>query len=332
MKKQYNFAVIGCGHIAQRHAIEASKQGKILAVCDANIDKAKFFANQYQCNYYTTLDELLRKEPELDIACICTPNHLHATQTIQCLKSDLNVICEKPMAIKIEDARKMISTSESTGKSVFVVKQLRYYPHIQFIKSLLTNHQLGKIFSFHINCFWNRPETYYLAWKGKKETDGGTLFTQFSHYIDLILWLFGDVHNFQFLAKNYSHPKIEFEDTGILSYTMSCGTIGSFNYNVTATRRNLENAISIFAEKASFKLSGPFLNHFEYFESDSIEIPEHLMTKNNLGTIAGHEKVFENILNALEGRENATLKAEESIKSIELIEKIYSSINNNSMK
>src|SRR4030095_2280179 len=132
-------------------------------------------------------------------------------------------LCEKPMAITTHDAQEMINTEKQTGKRLFVVKQNRYNPPVVFVKKLIDEKKLGRILSFQMNCFWNRPASYYQSsWKGTKNMDGGTLFTQFSHFIDLLYWLLGDVSKVTGQRKNFSHKgSIEFEDTGVAILEMN---------------------------------------------------------------------------------------------------------------
>lgn len=316
-----NFAICGCGHIAARHARAAIKHGTLTAVCDSDISKAKQLASQFNCIAYSNLSEMIAKE-KIDVVSICTPNYLHSTQSIECLQKGKHVICEKPMAITVKDAEDMICASKKNGRELFIVKQLRYYPHLLYLQQLFNTGQLGKIFSFHINCFWNRPDEYYKEWKGTKQKDGGTLYTQFSHYIDLILWLFGEVEDVQFISGNFAHEKIDFEDTGIVNFVVKNGAIGSLNYTVNAYQQNFENSITIFARYGTIKLSGTKLDKFDYFNVKGID-DTPLIAQINTHKDQSHFKVYEDVVTALAGKANTALKAEDSITSIRLIEKIY---------
>lgn len=319
--ERINFAISGCGHIAARHALAAANYGELVAVCDHNIEKAVTLAAQFNCKAYGNLTEMLAQE-NIDTVSICTPNYLHAPQSIECLQKGFHVVCEKPMAITGNDAEAMIHASKTSSKELFIVKQMRYYPHLLFIKQLLNAGTLGKVYSFHINCFWNRPDAYYKDWKGNKEKDGGTLYTQFSHYIDLLIWFFGDVQEIQFTSGKLAHERIDFEDVGIVSFKMRNDAVGSLNYTVNAYGHNAENSITIFAENGTTKLNGAMLNNFEYFNVKNIEkLPDFVQM--NTHKDQSHFKVYENVVNALTGNNHNALKAKESIASIKLIERIY---------
>ena len=188
------FAIIGCGRIARRHAEQISKAGRLAAVCDIVRANAEELAAPYQARVYTSIEELLHNEPEVSIISVCTPNGLHASHSITALRAGKHVLCEKPLCLSVSEATEMIHVANIADKKLFVVKQNRYNPPVQFVKQLLEDDKLGPIFSFQINCFWNRPNEYYLdTWKGTKTLDGGSLFTQFSHFIDLLYWFLGDV-------------------------------------------------------------------------------------------------------------------------------------------
>ncbi len=190
----YKFAIIGCGRIAQRHAEQVARVGRLAGVCDILNERAEALAGQYEAAPFYSLDSLLSSSLDFDIAVICTPNGLHAEHSIACLRAGLHVICEKPMALTVGDCTKMIDAAEAAGKKLFIVKQNRFNPPVAALKEKLEQQALGKIFSMQLNCFWNRSKAYYKDdWRGTKELDGGTLFTQFSHFIDLMYWMLGEV-------------------------------------------------------------------------------------------------------------------------------------------
>ncbi|HMG83685.1 MAG TPA: Gfo/Idh/MocA family oxidoreductase [Ferruginibacter sp.] len=323
-----NFAIIGCGRIAKRHAEQIARLGNLKAVCDTNIDRAKELADQYNATAYFSIDELLAAEKSIGVVSICTPNWLHAEHAIKALNAGNNVLCEKPLSIKVADGKKMIQAAEKAGRRLFVVKQNRYNPPVIFLKNLIDTNTLGKIYSFQINCFWNRPETYYTSWKGKKELDGGTLFTQFSHFIDLLYWLLGDVADTKTITKNFAHPSIEFEDTGIVLFTMKSGAIGSLNYSVNSFEKNMEGSITIIAEKGTVKIGGEYLNELAYCRVAGITAPD--LPKGNTvneygsyqGSMSNHDKVYENLIKTLQDPTHSFAGADEGLKTVEIIERI----------
>ena len=324
-----SFAIIGCGRIAKRHAEQIIKQGILIAVCDIIPQKADAMASFFNTKSYHSIEELLAVEKKLDVVSICTPNGLHAIHSIKALNAGINVLCEKPLCINTTDGKMMIRSANEAGKKLFVVKQNRYNPPVAFLKDLINTGKLGKIFSFQINCFWNRPNEYYNSWKGTKDLDGGTLFTQFSHFIDLLYWLLGDIETVKTNTKNFAHPLIEFEDTGVVLFQMKTGVIGSLNYTVNSFNKNMEGSFTVFAEKGTIKIGGQYLNELEYCNVEGINNPE--LPKGNpangygfyQGSMSNHDKVYENLVKALKDDAHEFASAEEGLKTVEIIERIY---------
>ena len=324
------FAIIGCGRIAKRHAEQIIKTGQLVAVCDINVEKCNAFATNFSATPYNDLQNLLDNEPDLSVVSICTPNGLHAEHSIQVLKKGIHVLCEKPLCIAAKDGVLMIKAADEAQKKLFVVKQNRYNPPIVFLKNLIEQNKLGEIYSFQINCFWNRPDEYYTDWKGKKDMDGGTLFTQFSHFIDLIYWMLGDVETVKSISKNFAHPTIEFEDSGVVLFEMKNKAIGTLNYTVNSFAQNMEGSFTVFGEKGTVKVGGQYLNELEYCNVKDVEVPT--LPKGNTangygfyqGSMSNHDKVYENLVQALQNPEHDFASGLEGLKTVEIIEKIYS--------
>lgn len=323
------FALIGCGRIAERHAEQMTRQGNLLAVCDIIPEKANALAARYQARAYYSIEEMLKQENGLQVVSICTPNGLHASHAIKVLEAGIHVLCEKPLCIQVEDGLKMINSAKKAHKKLFVVKQNRYNPPVVFLKELISTQKLGTIFSFQLNCFWNRPPEYFTGWKGTNELDGGTLYTQFSHFIDLLYWLLGDVSKVTATRKNFAHPGISFEDAGIAIIEMENGAIGTLNYTVNSFEKNMEGSFTVLAENGTVKIGGQYLNELEYCHVAGIGHPE--LPKGNpanaygfyTGSMSNHDKVYENLLQALENETHEFASAEDGLKTVEIIQKIY---------
>ena len=143
--KKINFAIIGCGRIAYRHAEHIHNKGNLLAVCDIKSENADKLGEEYNVKAYYHIDELLKNETDIDVVSICTPNGLHAEHTIKSLRAGCHTLCEKPMAIKVADAGQMISESLKSSKRLFIVKQNRYNPPVAAMKKAIDDGKLGKI-------------------------------------------------------------------------------------------------------------------------------------------------------------------------------------------
>lgn len=334
MEKEIKFAIVGCGRIAQRHAKHIGNSGKLVAVCDIDYEKAQTLGQEYQARCYKALEDLLKSEVDsIDVVAICSPNGLHATHSIQSLKAGFHVLCEKPMAISVADCGEMIKTAESCNKRLFAIKQNRFNPPIAEVKRLIDEGVLGEIYSVQLSCFWNRNFDYYAnSWKGTKDMDGGTLYTQFSHFIDLLYWMIGDVKSAKGIGKNYAHQGvIDFEDTGAVILEFHNGAIGTINYTVNSYGGNMEGSLTIFGEKGTVKIGGQYLNELEYQRIDNYKI-ENLPEGNKAnsygtyqGSMSNHDKVYKNLIDVLQRGSAISTSSFEGLKTVEIIDKIYSS-------
>lgn len=327
------FAIIGCGRISARHAQHISNNGILKAVCDIIPEKADKLAQEYGAKAYYDIEELLEKEKDVDLVSIVSPNGLHASHSIKALKAGFHVLCEKPMAINVHDCGEMIKAAEQANKRLFVVKQNRFNPPVVAIKQLIDEEKLGKIYSIQLSCFWNRnPQYYENSWKGTKDMDGGTLFTQFSHFIDLLYYLVGDVKKVMAMTNNFDHKGIiEFEDTGVIALQFYNGALGTINYTVNSYGKNMEGSLTIFGSKGTVKIGGQYLNELEYQNIEGIKV-ENLPEGNKAnnygqyqGSMSNHDLVYENVVDVLENGASITTNSFEGLKTIEIIDKIYSS-------
>jgi predicted dehydrogenase len=330
------FAIIGCGRIADRHAEQIQKLGLLKAVCDNVGSRAKRLGQKYGSKIYTDFDELLGTEKDLDVVSVCTPNGLHAEHSIKAFRKGIHVLCEKPMAITVYDCGEMIKEAEKANKRLFVVKQNRYNPPVQAIKVALDENRLGKVFNIQLNCFWNRNVDYYTQseWKGTINLDGGTLFTQFSHFIDLLYWMFGDIKKVEAITRNFNHKKIiEFEDSGVVLVEFYNGIIGTINYTVNSYLKNMEGSLTIFGELGSVKIGGQYLNELEYQNIKDYRINDLPAGNppNNygqyVGSMSNHDKVYDNVIDVLLNKGIIGTNGFEGLKTVEIIDKIYNAAN-----
>lgn len=333
MSSGLRFAIIGCGKIAPRHAAEIIRQGELVAVCDIIKEKADSLAAEFSANPYYAIEDLLFKEKNIDVVAICTPNGLHAEHTILSLKAGSNVLCEKPLCISTADGNKMIAAAKEYDKKLFVVKSTRYNPALASLKKIIDEGKLGKLYSFQLNCFWNRPALYYThSWKGSLALDGGSLYTQFSHYIDALLWLLGDVENISGFRKNFAHQDvIEFEDTGVVAVEMKNGMAGGINWSVNTFQKNMEVSLTVIAEKGSIKIGGQYMNQIEYqlIEGVVFEVVKDGSANDYgfyKGSMSNHDKVYENLVKALQNDNHPFTHAADGLKTVETIERIYNSV------
>ncbi|MDB9882170.1 Gfo/Idh/MocA family oxidoreductase [Bacteroidia bacterium] len=332
------FAVIGCGHIGKRHAsmVQLNGECELVAICDtASLDSLEL--ENITAVFYSSAKEMLEKEGAfLDVVCICTPNGSHFRLADLCLDFNTHVLIEKPMALTQKSCQDLIDKSVSVNKNVFCVMQNRYSPPAKWLKEIVHTGVLGDIYNVQVNCYWNRDDRYYFKdgekhpWKGTNDLDGGTLFTQFSHFVDLMYWIFGDIENIQAKFNNFSHKhSIEFEDSGLVSFNFVNGGMGCLNYSTAVLDTNLESSITVIAEKGTVKVGGQYMNEVEICnvkDYSFIELPAS-NPANDYGHYKGsannHPYVFENVVDVIKGRKPITTNALEGLKVVELIERIY---------
>jgi len=330
------FAVVGCGHIGKRHIemIQRDSEAELVAICDIlSFEKLNFsMSTAINCPFFATLEELLFSGIEFDVLNICTPNGWHAYMAIKGLETGHHVVIEKPMALNTKEAKEVLLAAEKNGKQVFCVMQNRYSPPSVWIKEVVDSKQLGEIFLVQINCYWNRDERYYKVgnWHGNKELDGGTLFTQFSHFIDLMYWLFGDISNINARFKDFNHSILtDFEDSGVVSFEFVNGGMGILNYSTSIYDTNFESSVTIIGEKGTIKIGGQYMNEVEYCHVKDYEMPVLAPTNpgNDYGAYKGsaqnHHYVIDNVINVLKKGEEITTNAHEGYKVVDIIERIY---------
>ena len=282
---------------------------------------------------HSSLQDMLEVHSDLDVICICTPNGFHAEQAILALESDCHVVIEKPMALNRQDGEDILHCALSRGKQVFCVMQNRYSPPSVWLKEMVTSGVLGKIHMVQVQCYWNRDDRYYgkIPWKGKLDLDGGTLFTQFSHFIDLMYWVFGDIHHIQSRFVDFSHQdNTEFEDSGLVSFEfVKHNALGTFNFSTSVANQNFESSVTIIAENGTIKVGGQYMNEVEYCQVTDYVMPE-LPPSNPAndyghykGSAANHGYIFENIEATLTGQGQITTNALEGLKVVDIIERMY---------
>lgn len=327
------FAVVGAGHIGKRHAemIRREEETELVAMIDTR-SKEECGAEDFDVPFFSTIGELLESGIEVDVLNVCTPNGLHASQSLKALEAGKHVVVEKPMGLSKDECEKVIFKSLQMSKSVFCVMQNRYSPPSEWIKSVVDEEILGDIFMVQLNCYWNRDDRYYKpgGWKGTKELDGGTLFTQFSHFIDIMYWLFGDIKNIQGKFADFTHQNsTDFEDSGLVNFEFINGGMGCLNYSTAVANQNLESSLTIVGSMGSVKIGGQYMNEVEVCNIADYEMPalKEANPANDYGpykgSAANHNYVIKNVIDTLKGRTTATTNALEGLKVVEIIERIY---------
>jgi predicted dehydrogenase len=327
------FAVIGQGHIGKRHAemVRRNAESELVAVCDV-ASKENLSLNELSEPFYNSPEEMIAAHPDIEVVNICTPNGLHAKHSLMALEAGKHVVAEKPMALSKLDCEAMIFKALQKNKNVFCVMQNRFSPPSVWLKKIVEEKIIGDVYMVQLNCYWNRDARYYKAdgWKGKQDLDGGTLFTQFSHFIDIMYWLFGDIDNIQGKFADFTHKdSTDFEDSGFVNFDFINGGMGCINYSTAVADQNLESSMTIIGKNGSIKIGGQYMNEVEVCNIQGYEMPELAPTNPGndygayKGSAANHHYVIANVIDTLKGRTSATTNALEGLKVVDIIERIY---------
>jgi predicted dehydrogenase len=210
--------------------------------------------------------------------------------------------------------------------------QNRYSPPSIWLKQVIDKKILGNTYLVQLNCYWNRDERYYKAggWKGSENLDGGTLFTQFSHWIDIMYWLFGDITNIQAKFADFNHQtSTAFEDSGLVNFDFVNGGIGCINYSTAVWDKNLESSLTIIGSNGSIKVGGQYMNQIDVCNIKDYTMPTLAESNpaNDYGAYKGsannHANVIENVVDTLTGKNKITTNALEGLKVVDIIERIY---------
>jgi len=268
-----NIALIGCGRISNRHieAIEEHPDLQITVACDLDITKARAVAERTGAKVTTNMLDL----DGVDIASVLTPSGLHPRHTIDIAeKTDVPmIVTEKPISLTVREALELFDRTEKAGKRLLPVYQNRYNPLVSYMRDIIREGKLGKVYHFICNVLWNRNDDYFnIGWHGTKELDGGVLYTQASHYVDMLHFLFGEIDSYSGLGGSQRNMEVYDSLAAVLRFKN--GTVGSLNASVDAYEKNYATEFTIIAEKGNIHLSGTNLNLIEHWNVEGMEKPD----------------------------------------------------------
>ncbi|MFD1707472.1 Gfo/Idh/MocA family protein [Siminovitchia sediminis] len=330
-----NFAIIGCGFIAKKHAaaIENIENAKLVAVCDKYGEAMKPYVKQYGAEPYSDLGELL-KDDSIDIVCICTPSGLHAPIAEQVAKAKKHIVLEKPIAMTMEETDKIIKASEENDVKLAVVHPNRFRPVVQELRAIMDSGAFGKL--SHASCIvnWNRNQEYYdqAPWRGTKEHDGGVLMNQAIHNLDLLLWFMGRPEEV-FSMEATRLRKIEAEDvsTGVVRF--ESGALATIQASTTVYPRNYEESITIFGEKGTVKIGGANALYFEHVEIEGFKEEQIKTMKEKIESdpwgIPGHQRILSDMIQAVKENREPAITGRDGRNALELVLGFYESANTN---
>ena len=332
-----NFAIMGCGRISKRHCDllinKEVKRASLTAVCDVNITKAKEVGEKYKVPYYSSLKELMKvHKDEIDVISILTPSGLHAKHTIEAAQHKKHIVVEKPMALTLSDADKMISACDKNGVRLFVVKQNRFNVPVVKLREAMESGRFGKLVLGTVRVRWCRPQHYYDLdeWRGTWAYDGGVLTNQASHHIDLLEWMMGDVESV-FAKSSTALVNIETEDTAVVTLKFTNGALGIIEATTATRPKDLEGSISILGENGTVVIGGFAVNemntwNFKEEQPGDLEVLENYSVNPPNVYGFGHKEYLNHVIECLENNCKQLVDGLEGRRSLELIMAIYESI------
>ncbi|MGN7479719.1 Gfo/Idh/MocA family protein [Solibacillus silvestris] len=326
-----NFAIVGCGFIAKKHAeaIDKIPGAQLVAVCDRVPELMLSYSEQYNAKTYSNVDDMLQDEA-IDIVNICTPSGSHANLATLAASYGKHIIVEKPIAMNAEQANTIIQAAEKYNVNLAVVHPNRFRPVAMKLKWILDNNLLGKV--SHALCIvnWNRGQAYYdqSPWRGTKEFDGGVLMNQAIHNLDLLLWYLGQPKEvFSMEATRLRDIEAEDVSTGVIRF--ESGVLATVQASTTVFPKNFEESITIFGEKGTVKIGGTNALYLEHIDIEGIEQEElqqwsEMIKVDPWGT-PGHQKIIEDMIEAITSNTTPAVTGKDGENALSLVEAFYTS-------
>jgi len=329
--KVYNIGLVGCGRISVKHfdAIKKNPNYKIASICDNEKQNLNNVNLDNNVKKFTDFKEMLLNV-DLDVVSICTPNGLHAENVIFAAEKGINVICEKPIALDINSAKKMLKICLENKVNLMIILPFRKYRLINLIKEKINTGALGKIHLVNLNIFWSRPQSYYdeASWRGTINLDGGVLLNQVIHYVDLLFYLFDKPLSIQAFNKKFRN--IETDDSSVINFKWAKDIIGSVNATMLTYPKNLEDSITIIGEKGTIKiksLSKGIIENWLFENIDDIKKIENYDFSNDQSE--GHKLLYKDFSKELINKNYSYKTVRDSISVLDIVLSSIKSHNEN---
>lgn len=332
-----NFAIVGCGRIAKRHAeILGTGQitgARLVAVCDVVENRARDFGEKYSVPFFTDYHRMMHTAgAKIDVVSIATPSGKHASVCLDLASYRKHLIVEKPMALTLQDADAMIEACEHAGVRLFVVKQNRYNLPVVKLREAMEAGRFGKLVMGTVRVRWCRTQDYYDqdAWRGTWADDGGVFANQASHHVDLLQWMMGDVETV-YAQSATRLVNIEVEDTGVAVLRFSNGALGVIEATTATRPRDLEGSISILGENGTVEIDGFAVNRMKTWmfrdglDSDREVLERYRENPPNVYGF-GHRRFLQEVADCIIHDRPGAVDGRAGRRSLELITAIYESI------
>ena len=329
------FALVGCGRVSKRHSEllghNQIKNARLAAVCDIKVDRAKAIGEQFGVPYYQDMLKMMKTE-KIDVVVVLTESGLHADHVGALARFKKHIMVEKPMALTLADADRMIAACDVAGSKLFVIKQNRFNVPVVKLRQALEAGRFGKLVMGSVRVRWCRPQSYYDqdSWRGTWALDGGVLANQASHHVDMLEWMMGDVESV-FAMSRTALVKIETEDTAVVMLRFTNGALGVIEATTAARPKDLEGSISILGEGGTVVIGGFAVNEINTWNFGKTEIGDDEVLKKfsvNPPNVYGfgHRAYYEHAVSCILNNTHQLVDGLAGRKSLELISAIYESI------
>ena len=340
--KKLKFAIVGCGRISYKHVEALAKnkeEAQLVAVCDIVKDKAEAKKNEYitklneevSVNVYTDYKEMIEKE-DIDVITIATESGYHPQIAMYAMGKGKNVICEKPMALSVDDADAMIKCSKDNNVKLCICHQNRFNKSIVMLRKAVEGNRFGKILSGTARILWNRNMDYYkqAPWRGTWKLDGGTLMNQCIHNIDLLQWMLGGEIDTVYAQCDTFLRDIEAEDYGAVIVRFKNGAIGIIEGSACVYPKNLEETLNVFGEKGTVCIGGLAVNKIENWRfGDGLDDEQEILKQQEGDPDSvygfGHTPLFKDMIDAINNNRQPLVSGEEGKKGMSIILAAYKS-------
>ena len=332
------FALIGCGSIARKHAHVLHNyldEAEIAAFVDLNEARGQEFSQKFGAPAFTSTADMMRQVGDsIDVISVLTPSGAHCENVLDLVQYGRPLVVEKPLALRLEDADRMIEACDAHGVKLFVVHQNRYNLPIMKARQALEQGRFGRLVMGTVRLRWTRDQKYYdsEAWRGTWAHDGGVFMNQAVHHIDMLTWFMGNVETVRSMATTRL-VKIEAEDTGVAVLRFNSGALGVLEATTATRPKDLEGSISILGEHGTVVIGGFFMNELVTWNFadkqpiDDVMFEQYGRNPQDFGYNLG--EYLRGVVTAIQHKKAALVDGLEGRKSLELITGIYESIETN---
>jgi UDP-N-acetyl-2-amino-2-deoxyglucuronate dehydrogenase len=329
----FGVGIAGAGMISGVHAevLREIEDATLVAISEAREATGRKLAETYGVEWYARLDDMLLR-PDVDVVILCTPSGLHPEQAVAAARAGKHVITEKPMAVTLEGADRMIRACREAGVTLSVIFQYRYNRDALRLKRAVEAGLFGVPVLGNAFVHWHRTQAYYeesRGWRGTWALDGGgALMNQSIHAIDLLQWMLGPVESVCGYADTLAHD-IEGEDTASAALRFASGALG-VSQGTTSAHEDSPLRIEVRGTGGSATLEGPRLTTWQPGREEEVLSPRDLEflpeSRGDEPLGIAHRRQLEEIFASLrEGRE-PPVSGEEARKAVEIILGIYRSV------